>query len=715
VIATIRTWRRRMQCVLKILLGVGLMAGVSQFVLAEEPVSGWRGNGAGLWPDATAALQWRRIAKGAMEEMRGQANRPDKSNANTAPLIHKGLPAQWLILGPLSVGDSTKDLDRDLVGGEESLSPNEGDRTSELVWKRFNAKQDDRMEFGAAVLPWVELIKSERFETNRVFYAFTYLYSPRGGPATAVVEHCLGLKVWVNGKQAYRAADRMAPLGTYEPISRYELANSEPPAGHFTADLKPGWNRLLLKLTTSNRDDFKQASFCLRLMDPPDVVYDASNIRWLTELPGRSTSTPIVVGDRIFLAAEPDQLVCIDKTTGRVLWSAANNYFEALTPQERQANPAFATRVDPLVAALRVETDRGRRLELRAKIQTTLTEIDRERFAINADGHFAAHYGIVGFTMPTPVAAGKFVYVWCGLGVAACYDLNGHRQWIRRVPTGPLAYGSSPALADGVLAVYEEKLFGLDAKTGALRWTQPRIRKNIAAIQAATLANQQVFVSQLGEIVRPSDGKLLFRPHSAVAGDGGCWGPPVILGDRIYLGQYGVHHVHIIDFQGVKGDRWQPEITEFDLNLPPELSHNPDGSWLDRSTAGSPLVHRGLMYTVDIYGWLYVADLETKKLVYYKNLNLSGLDGLMHYNAVPVAASPTLIGENLVILDNQGTALVLATGREFKLLARNRIETQLARAWPLPGQETLAYAPPVADRDCLYLRGERFLYCIGVK
>jgi len=79
------------------------------------------------------------------------------------------------------------------------------------------------------------------------------------------------------------------------------------------------------------------------------------------------------------------------------------------------------------------------------------------------------------------------------------------------------------------------------------------------------------------------------------------------------------------------------------------------------------------------------------------------LDGLMYYNAVPVAASPTLIGDRLVILDNQGTAFILAPGREFKVLGRNRIETRLDRVWPLPAQETLAYAPPIADDKCLCL------------
>ncbi len=113
-----------------------------------------------------------------------------------------------------------------------------------------------------------------------------------------------------------------------------------------------------------------------------------------------------------------------------------------------------------------------------------------------------------------------------------------------------------------------------------------------------------------------------------------------------------------------------------------------------------------------IYGWLYVRDLETDATVYYRDLEL---DGLIRYNAVPVAASPTLIGNSILVPDNQGTTVVVAAGREFSVLGRNRIEKRLDRVWPIPAQETLTYAPPIADANCLYLRGERYLYCIGAK
>jgi len=74
-----------------------------------------------------------------------------------------------------------------------------------------------------------------------------------------------------------------------------------------------------------------------------------------------------------------------------------------------------------------------------------------------------------------------------------------------------------------------------------------------------------------------------------------------------------------------------------------------------------------------------------------------------------------LIGQNIVVLDNQGTAVVVKPGPTFQQVARNRIATQLERRHAIPAQETACYAPPIADGDRIFLRGEAYLYCIGAK
>lgn len=682
---------------------------------ASEPANGWRGNGTGLWPNARPPLEWHRIPRGAMDGLRAAARPPKGNEARQAVLVEKGLIRDWLVLGPFPMEDSVRDFDHDVIGGEAMfeplLDPSVREKFRARVWQPATVPADDIMVFGTAEMPWLDLAKVVGFKRNQFAYAHTYLHSPRGGPARIVVDHGHGMKAWINGRQEYSLPNRGIGLGFYTAISTHELRHLDQPSPQFDVSLKPGWNRLLLKISTSNKEDFKDMRCCLRIMDPPDVKYETNNIAWMTPLPGRSTSTPILVGDRLFLTAEPDELLCLDKRDGKILWTRAVNYYEAMTPEERRARPAFSARVDPLVNKLSREPDRRQRVRLRAEIQKSLLDIDSKRFTLAGSGHFEAHFGIVGFTMPTPVSDGQRVFVWNGLGVAACFDLDGRRQWMTRVETDEINYGSSPALADGVLAVFQNAVYGLDAKTGKVLWQQRKIKNNIAAILATTFAGKRVFVTQRGDVLRPADGAILFRPEGSVgAGDTG-WAPPVILGNHLYLPKHGVGHLSILDFSNGGGDKWQPKLVKH-ISLPDDISRGPNGKWIDRWTAGSPLIWDGLAYLTDIYQRLYVVDLKTGKLLYKRDLEL---EGFTHYNSVAVAASNTLVGKHVFISDNQGTTLVLEPGPTYKAIARNRIGTVLERAWPVPSQETLCYAPPLAEGDRLYLRGEAYLYCIGPK
>lgn len=679
---------------------------------AGEPATGWRGNGTGLWPESPAPIVWQRIAHGAMEGLRSSAAPPaDPSVPGDAPLVEKGLIRDWLVLGPFPVGDSVKDFDTDPLDGESKSAPLPGQQQAGQTWTAARTPADDITVFGVSEFPWLDAAKVVGFARNELAYAHAYLYSPRGGPARCVIQHAHGLAAWLNGQEVYREPQRQMVLAYYFGLSRYELDYIHAPAPRFTLDLKPGWNRLLFKLSTSNKEDFTDMRFCLRIMDPPDVAYETKNIRWMTELRGRSTSTPIVVGDRLFVMSEPDELQCLEKETGRVLWVRPNNYYEALTAKERAALPGLAEKVDPLVAKLHDEPDEVQRIRLRGEVRQALLEIDEPRFAVQADDHFSAHFGIVGFTMPTPVSDGKHVYVWCGIGVAACYDLEGNRQWITRITGDHLSYGASPALIDGILGIFiGDQLVGVDAATGKILWEQNRVRRNIAAVTPAKFGGRALFISQPGEILDARTGELLHRPRGYTTSDTG-WSPPVVLGQKLYLPRYGVIQLNIFDFAHPESKLTEPFL-ERQISLPEEIGALPDGRRVDRWTAGSPLIWQGLSYEVDIYQWLYVADLATGKMTHRQALDLAGF---MHYNSVPVAASPTLVGRHVMVFDNQGTAIVLEPGPVPKVVARNRIETQLERWHTFPGQETLTYSPPICDGDRMYLRGERYLYCIAAE
>ena len=174
---------------------------------------------------------------------------------------------------------------------------------------------------------------------------------------------------------------------------------------------------------------------------------------------------------------------------------------------------------------------------------------------------------------------------------------------------------------------------------------------------------------------------------------------------------WGTTAMWIVDFTGCAGDAWKPKVdciqgigggsailARTHLGIP--RPH----------TAASPLSHDGKAYLVDWCGGYYVVDLKTKKTLALEEL-LS--DGDVGINAMPVAASCTLVGKHIVAIDNQGHAVVLDPGGECRKVARNRIAMQIQRDWAVTTQEYTTYAPPVADGNRMYVRGERHLYCIG--
>src|SRR5262245_16772924 len=135
---------------------------------AGQPVSGWRGNGTGLWPDARPPLHWHRIPRGALDGLRATAAPPRGKDHGNAPLVAKGLVREWLVAGPFAVGDSVKDFDRDFLGDEANAKPAPGAKAGTAAWKPATVPPDDIMVFGTAELPWLDLAKVVGFKRNQL-------------------------------------------------------------------------------------------------------------------------------------------------------------------------------------------------------------------------------------------------------------------------------------------------------------------------------------------------------------------------------------------------------------------------------------------------------------------------------------------------------------------------------------------------------------------
>jgi len=676
----------------------------------EAALSGWRNNTTGLYPDATPVLEWSRVSKGVVQSLSISAKKPKGSEVNGAQKLGKGHPRQWLVAG-LFPTQNPPSLDAAALPEEASLRPNEGDKAGEGVWKAYESPGENKKFEGGSEFEWADVHAAlGGFKPDSIAYAHTYLYAPADAECNLLLNHVAGLKACLNGQEIYKSTEIRMSLVGYTHLGQYRSRLQQLSCPKVALKLKKGWNSLLFKLTTEKTNGWKSVRFLARLEDLADAGYADKNILWAAPLGDRSSGTPLLVGDRIFAMVEPDELACLDKQTGKRLWTRYLDLYHATPAAERDAKPAFKEQVAPLIAQLDGCKTMNERLALRGKIQEALTAINKEKYQLKWDGHMEGHFGIVGWTMPTPCSDGKHVYVYCGNGVAAKYDLEGNPKWIRRANDGMIFYLSTPALIGGKLVIYSGGIntVALNAETGEKAWEQPQVDKNIAALVPARINGVEVVLSREGEIVRASDGKVLYAHSRKHKGDTG-WAPPVILDDTVYLLWCGVGSLLVWDFKGQSGEAWQPK----EKNLGGwAISKDDSGKWVDKWTCGSPLVHDGICYLQDIYATLYAVDLKTEKMLYRQDLR-EDLDYLFHYNAVGVAASLTLGGKHIFMLDNQGNCVVFETGPVFKKVAVNRIHGVVQRDLPIGSREQVGYSPPLFEGNRMYLRGERFLYCIG--
>ena len=706
--------------------GILTLAALLIGAVALAQSAGWRGNWTGLYPDADAPVTWGREAQGISWHLHISAERPKGVGAGEARPVRNHWPKEWLVVGPfegpVGQGKAVERLETAFIPDEKTMQPSEGDKVGELVWQRLAIPEEvmppyDRGSVAGATkrrrVMLKDVVKGLEDKRERgVTYAHTYLHTERAGELEMIVDHGCGLRVMLNGEAVYTDAEQKSGFNLYQHLGQYRADNRIGISPRFRLKLKQGWNRLLLKLTARKWLNPWFIWFDARIIDLPGAPFKDTNILWTAPVYDRSNATPILVKGRLFVMAEPDQLICIDKNSGRQLWTRFVNRYTATPKAERDANPAFREKLEPLIAKLPDAVTLEERMALRKEIDTALVAIDRKKYKLNWDGHMKAHFRVVGWTVATPVSDGTFVYVWCGNGVAASYDLDGNTRWIRRVNAGKLHYPASPAIIDGKLIVFASggfNMVALDAATGAEVWRQPKVDKSIASMIPARIKGVGVIISQQGDVVRASDGQFLFeRP---IKGRGDCgWSPGVVFNNVIYQPYYGAS-LMLLDFNNtdVTADTWTPRRRNVDAGV---VQKNSKGTWIDRFTCGSPLIHEGLYYNHDVFGTLYAADLKTNKPLYRVDLSRD-FNMLTHYNAVGVSASVTLAGKHLYVMDNQGTCIVFAPGRTFRKIAVNRIQTIARRPWPMRPQEEIGNSPPIFDGTRMYLRGEQFLYCIG--
>lgn len=681
-----------------------------------KPAVGWRQNWTGRFPDAQPPVTWGRMLQNSIVKgLKIQNKKPtgDKPDASAASLAD-GYPTLFLVAGPFDPTDAAKAMDQEFVAKEADVQPSDGDKIGDKAWKAvlmdrelFVHTDSDPMAYHLFLGP---------IKQGQVAYAFSYIHSERAGKVRLMLDHVEGLKLWVNGKLVHNNLKTSVAFSFWG--GQRELLQYWAPGVSQVVeiDLVKGWNRFMFKTVAGNWEWARNAGFRARFKDIPPVSYVDKNIAWVANLPDRSNSNPILVGDRIYLMAERDSLLCYSKKDGKLLWQRTNNYYDALTESEKKVNPAYAE-LEPIAAKLRNSLDWDERLNLTKQLNEGLLKIDSPKFEMKVESHPAGHWELTGWTTPTPCSDGKHIYIWLTSGVAACYDLDGNRKWIKRIDEivknpkdqwGPYNYPHGCAIVGDKFILNCVDTFALNASTGDVAWRQPTGLG--LCIQPATFNSTPAVIGKYVAL-RVSDGKVLWKNPQTLQNCAGS----VFADDVLFVPG---ESVGIYDFNGVSGEELKPASRGSAVVAPEQNRHRQSvhfkaGDWKDIYIFTAPLIHDGLVYQVDSDGMLYVVDVKTGQLVYRKLLDL---EPLVSVRTCGVCSAVTLGGKYIYIMDNQGVTLVLEPGRTYKQVARNKIETPLERPNTGKGwQEWGPYGAPVFEGKNLYIRMERNLYCIAEK
>ena len=342
-------------------------------------------------------------------------------------------------------------------------------------------------------------------------------------------------------------------------------------------------------------------------------------VKWRTELPGSGWSSPVVVGNSIYLTA-------------------------AVATDGSEVSPSGNQDLD--LVLLRVDATSGELLST-CKL---LKQIGAKAPGIHQKNSHAS---------PTPIVKDGLVYLHFGHQGTVCTDMDGKVTW----STTELAYppvhgnGGSPVVVGELLIFSRDgadvsRVTALNKSTGKVVWERER---DVVADKKFSFCTPLVLFaagrtqlilpgSNVVQSLAPETGDEIWR----VTYDGYSVIPRPIYAGGLVLVCTGYNRPSMlaIDPTG-SGDVTATHLKwKSDVNVP----HTP-----------SLLSRDGMIFMVNDKGIASGVDLATGKEVWKERIGGN------------FSASPLLIGDRMYMLSEEGDATVLQVGAEPKELAKNRL------------------------------------------
>ena len=291
-----------------------------------------------------------------------------------------------------------------------------------------------------------------------------------------------------------------------------------------------------------------------------------------------------------------------------------------------------------------------------------------------------------GMAAPTMATDGRRAYAIFANGDLAAFNFDGSVAWAKHLVIPKNAYGHASSLAtweDRVIVQIDQgeaddklsKLFAFDGTNGAVVWEKER---NVGASWATPIVIEAAGKTQLITLAlpwviayAPKDGAELWR---AEALDGEVTPSPIFAGSTLFT----ISPTHSL--QPIRADG-SGDVTQTHLGWKAE-----DGI----PDITSPVSNGGLIFVVDSQGMVTCYNAKDGKKQWEHELGEE------------CKASPSIVGDKLVIITTKGTVVVADVAREFHEISRSRL-----------GEP--AFASPAFAGGRMFVRGMKHLFCIGAK
>jgi outer membrane protein assembly factor BamB len=393
--------------------------------------------------------------------------------------------------------------------------------------------------------------------------------------------------------------------------------------------------------------------------DPPVEWSETKNIRWKTKLPGLGHSSPVVWGSLVFV------------TTAEM--TGAKKPFTGVTPDgaHNNMNPLF----DHQFAVMAIERQTG--------------AVVWRRTVATRQPHESTHESAT-WASNSPVTDGEHVLSFFGSNGLYCLDTGGRLLWSRDLGDMQVKHGhgegASPLLHDETVVVNWDHegasvIVALAKRTGEELWRQPRDEVTSWATPIVVTHDGQAQVVVSGtRRVRGYDLKTGAVIWEAGGLPGNIVASPVGADGMVFAaGSYEKQTLLAIRLTGAKG----------------ELTGTQQIAW--QKNRSTPYVPSPLLYD----GWLYYLRHYQGVLSRVNAKTGDEPRGPFRLGSVfNIYSSPVAAAGRIYVTDRNGKTLVMSNDAEPKALTLNKLDDRFSASAALVG-------------DAIFLRGEKFLYCIG--